>query len=59
LNELADKKDNEATLSKKKINRIALFKSRFGEIEYVDITDFSKVELEKSKENMKTYFNGQ
>lgn len=56
LNELTDKKDDGATLSKKKINRIALYKSRFGEIEYVDITDISKVELRNSIENLKIYF---
>lgn len=58
LNELTYQKDDGATLQKKKINRIALYKSRFGEIEYVDITDISKVELKMAKENMKTYFSG-
>ena len=57
LNELTDQKDDGATLRKKKINRIALYKSRFGEIEYVDMKDISKVELEAVLENMKTYFS--
>ena len=57
LNELTDQKDAGATLRKKKINRIALYKSRFGEIEYVDITDIPKVELKTAIENMKAYFS--
>lgn len=57
LNELTCQKDDDALLRKKKINSIALYKSRFGEIEYIDMTDISSVELNKVVENLKTYFS--
>lgn len=57
LNELADEKDKKATIKSKKISKLAIYKARYGEVEYINIENLSPKVICDAKERIELYLN--